>query len=90
MLLITLDHAREQQCTPIRTESPYPTDWTNEVATWKTGRATIVGQRHREEMERRKKKTDERLIVWRNGRAYGGFRSYSDEGGIRKALAPRR
>jgi hypothetical protein len=27
-------------------------------------------------------------IIWRNGRAYGDFRSYSDVGGGREALAP--
>ena len=38
-------------------------------------------------MAKRKKKTDERLIIWRNGRAYGDFRSYEDVGGSREALA---
>ena len=38
--------------------------------------------------KRAKKATDERLITWRNGRAYGDFRSYEDVGGGREALAP--
>lgn len=38
-------------------------------------------------MAKRKNETDERLIIWRKGRAYGDFRSYEDVGGNREALA---
>lgn len=38
-------------------------------------------------MAKRTNGHDERLIVWRNGRAYGDFRSYEDVGGGREALA---
>lgn len=38
-------------------------------------------------MGKRKNLTDERLIIWRNGRAYGDFRSYEDVGGGREALS---
>lgn len=39
-------------------------------------------------MAKRSKATDERLIVGRNGRAYGDLRAYEVVGGGREALAP--